>query len=126
MNRLAQNASAFLTEPMKTAIETARREVSGALSQLDDFVRDRYPAVKQDMEEFGKQMTQVTQALAGVEQRLKDLRFDVRPDSTGESSSVLIEICNLLKERMDPPPPRETFLSRLLALLLPSRRSGRT
>ena|GEM_PF-4834600 len=126
MNRLAQNASAFLTEPMKTAIDTARREVSGALSQLDDFVRERYPAVKQDMEAFGKQMTQVTQALVGVEQRLKDLRFDVRQESAGESSSVLIEIRNLLKERMGPsPPPRENLLARLLAVLLPSRRSGR-
>jgi hypothetical protein len=121
MNRLAQNASAFLTEPMKTAIEAARQAGSSAISQIDDFIRERYPAIKQDMETFGKQMNQVTLALAGVEQRLKDLRFDGSQDSDRGTSSTLIDIRNLLERRLVPPPAsRESFWSRFL----PSRRSS--
>jgi hypothetical protein len=136
MNRLAQNASAFLTEPMRTAIETARQEVSGALSQLDDFVRNRYPAVKLDVDTFGTQMAAMTQALAGVEQRLSDLRFDVRIDSVSDTSPILIEIRELLKPSVrpvpvvhpvappPPPPPPNPPRDSLWSRLWPSRRSS--
>lgn len=100
MRRLAEGAQASLTEPLKTAIETARSEVSKAMAEVDAFVRDRYPAIRQDMELFGTEMTYAVSTLRTLGDRLRSApiaRMEPAADDRQNIEKVLAEILATLQ-----------------------------
>lgn len=70
IRQLAEAAQSSMTEPLQTAIETARRETSAALAEVDTFVRERYPALRDDMNGFREAMSAIVRTLTALDQRL--------------------------------------------------------
>ncbi|MEO8382842.1 MAG: hypothetical protein ABI779_24505 [Acidobacteriota bacterium] len=95
--RLAQNSQALLEEPIQTAIKTAREEASTILSELDSFVRDRYPALKADMEALRVEAQSATAAVAAVEQRVRAVNLQQATDST-TTPDLLRQILGALQQ----------------------------
>lgn len=92
MRRLSEGAHASLTEPLQTAIETARREASTALAEVSTFVRERYPAIREDMQSFGTEMAAIVQALNAFEQRLRFAGLPARSaHENGQSQAEILK-----------------------------------
>jgi hypothetical protein len=70
MRQLAEGAQASMTEPLQTAIRTARREASAALGEVDVFIRERYPALRDDMNAFREAMSEIVRTLNALDRRL--------------------------------------------------------
>lgn len=103
MQRLAENTIAFLTEPTKTAIETARAEAAGVLANLDDFVRQTYPALKKDVDQFASELRIATETLRETGERLRTISAD-RADAGAGAIVAELRKVNARLEQMQPKP----------------------
>lgn len=103
MQRVAENTVAFLTEPVKTAVETARAEAAGALANLDEFIRQAYPALKSDMDRFATELRTATELLATTGERIRSMPTETRNKGQDEVVAALRDIREQL-ERMQPKP----------------------
>jgi hypothetical protein len=97
MQRVAENTIAFLTEPMKTAIEIARSEATGMLANVDEFVRQTYPGLKADMDHFATEIRTATEALARTGERLRSMPTDTATNSQDQIVTVLRDISKQLE-----------------------------
>ncbi|HKR64442.1 MAG TPA: hypothetical protein VJZ00_11985 [Thermoanaerobaculia bacterium] len=125
LRRLTENAELALVEPLATAIETARRETSAVVAEMSDFVRDRYPAIRTDMEKLGAEMAAIVAALKAAEQRLKDAGVAepaAAPASQdSEELRILREILEELRAQKTPE-HHDSMWGRLVRALLARRR----
>jgi ABC-type transporter Mla subunit MlaD len=103
MQRVAENTIAFLTEPVKTAIESARTEAAGALANIDDFVRQTYPALKGDMDRFAAELRTATEALAKTGERIRTMPTENKNKGQDEVIAVLREISERLEQMQKKP-----------------------
>ena len=110
LRRLSEGAQASLTEPLATAIETARRETAAVVSEVADFVRDRYPAIRTDMQKLGVEMRAIVEALKVAEERLERTPLAaVAASATAQTSrdqQLLEEILQVLRQREEKPQRR--------------------
>jgi hypothetical protein len=97
MQRVAENTISFLTEPMKTAVETARKEATGMLANIDEFVRQSYPALKADMDHFATEIRTATETLAKTGERLRSMPTGSGSTSQDQTVIVLTEISRQLE-----------------------------
>lgn len=97
MQRLAENTVAFLTEPMKTAVETARNEATGMLANIDEFVRQTYPALKADIDHFATEIRTATEALAKTGEHLRSMPSGTATNAQDQVVSVLRDISKQLE-----------------------------
>lgn len=106
MRRLAEGAQASLTEPIATAIETARRETSAVMAEVSEFVRERYPAIRADMETLRHDMAAIVQALGVIERRLLTAGGQTPPpEKPADPTVVLLE--QILERLTKPEVPQE-------------------
>ncbi|MEA2415011.1 MAG: hypothetical protein QOI58_1668 [Thermoanaerobaculia bacterium] len=98
LRRVTEGAQASLTEPIATAIETARREVSAVVEEVADFVRDRYPAIRADMEKLGIEVSSIVQALRTAEQELQRTPVVAASASPEERSSEELQLLGSILE----------------------------
>jgi len=105
MRRVTEGAHASLTEPITTAIATARREVSVVVEEVAEFVRERYPAIRSDMEKLGIEMSSIVKALQAAEQQLQHTPLAAAspsPEPHSSSEELLRDILETLREQNEP------------------------
>jgi hypothetical protein len=115
LRRLTEGAQASLTEPLATAIETARRETRAVVAEVAEFVRERYPAIRADMEKLGVEMTALVTTLKAAEERLEQIPMGaVAAPATGQTTrelQLLAAILETLQQRQEVPPKGRTIWS---------------
>lgn len=113
MRRLAEGAQASLTEPIRTAIETARQETSAIIGEIADFIEQRYPVIREDMQGFGTELAVIVRTLQSLDQRLNESGTPVRRHKNDRVVTVLEAILSLLTGAIEKPRGAETIWSRL-------------
>lgn len=113
MRRLAEGAQASLTEPIRTAIETAREETSAAIAEVAEFVERRYPAIREDMEALSRELALMLRAFEASEQRGAEGERPSRRHHNERIVAVLEAILELLKPAVRKRRSAVTIWSRL-------------
>jgi len=120
MRQLAETALASMTEPLQTALDTARREATATLAEVGEFVRERYPALRDDMSSFRRAMSDIVKTLTMLNGRLskKGPRAASIDKERDELSKALHSIASELQTRNKPATVEDrSWSARILQLL---------